>query len=78
LLTRLGGLAVVNMLAAFLGSEPGEAAEREVLEVLGLIGEMDEDTAVRHDWVRGEKPASNKDFVQPAVRLMGGNGHCML
>jgi hypothetical protein len=46
-LTRLGGLAVVNMLAAFLGSTPGATAEQEAMKVLGLIGDTDEDTAVR-------------------------------
>lgn len=46
-LTRLGGLAVVNMLAAFLRSRPGETARQEALKVLGLIADTDEDEGVR-------------------------------
>jgi hypothetical protein len=41
------GTAVVQMLAAFLQSEPGATACQEAVKVLGLIGDMDEDTAVR-------------------------------
>lgn len=46
-LTRLGGLAVVNMLAAFLASRPGETARQEALKVLELIADTDEDEGVR-------------------------------
>jgi hypothetical protein len=46
-LARLGGLAVVNMLAAFLQSDPGATARQEALKVLGLIGDMSEDEGVR-------------------------------
>lgn len=46
-LTRLGGLAVVNMLAAFLQSRPGETARQEALKVLELIADTDEDEGVQ-------------------------------
>ncbi len=46
-LTRLGGLAVVNMLAAFLQSRPGETATQEALKVLGLIADTDPDASVQ-------------------------------
>lgn len=35
-LTRLGGLATVNMLSAYLQTNPGAAARGEALEVLGM------------------------------------------
>lgn len=46
-LTRLGGLAVVNMLAAFLQSELGDTPRQEALKVLGLIADTHEDESVR-------------------------------
>lgn len=46
-LTRLGGLAVVNMLAAFLQSRPGETARQEALKVLELIADTDVDERVQ-------------------------------
>ncbi|MCP4421811.1 MAG: HEAT repeat domain-containing protein [Chloroflexi bacterium] len=46
-LTRLGGLAVVNLLAAYLQTNPGDVARAEVVRVLGLIAETDEDEAVK-------------------------------
>ncbi len=46
-LTRLGGLAVVNMLAAFLQSRPGETARQEALKVLELIADTDGDERVQ-------------------------------
>jgi hypothetical protein len=46
-LVRIRGLAVVNMLAAFLQSDPGDTACREAVKVLGLIADTDEDEGVR-------------------------------
>lgn len=46
-LARLGGTAVVQMLAAFLRSQPGETAVQEARRVLELIAETDEDETVR-------------------------------
>lgn len=46
-LTKLGGLVVVNLLAAYLQTNPGEVARQESLRVLGLIGEMSEDEQIR-------------------------------
>ncbi|HRQ40093.1 MAG TPA: N-6 DNA methylase [Chloroflexota bacterium] len=46
-LARLGGLATVQMLAAFLHSQPGETAQQEAVRVLELIADTDEDEAVR-------------------------------
>jgi hypothetical protein len=44
---KLLGLAVVNMLAAFLQSDLGETARQEALKVLGLIGDTSEDETVQ-------------------------------
>jgi len=46
-LTRLGGLAVVNMLTAFLQIGPGNTASQEALKVLGLIADTDGDERVQ-------------------------------
>jgi hypothetical protein len=46
-LARLGGLPVVNMLAAYLQTDPGPTARSEAHKVLGLIADTSEDTAVR-------------------------------
>ncbi len=46
-LARLGGTAVVQMLAAFLRSQPGATAVQEARRVLELIADTDEDEAVR-------------------------------
>ncbi|MCL4264727.1 MAG: hypothetical protein KJ069_16005 [Anaerolineae bacterium] len=46
-LMRIGGLAVVKMLAAFLATEPGAAARQEAVKVLGLIADTDKDEAAR-------------------------------
>jgi HEAT repeat protein len=46
-LAQIGGTAVVNMLAAFLQTNPGETARQEAVKVLGLIGDMSEDEGVR-------------------------------
>ncbi len=48
-LARLGGPAVVNMLAAFLKTKPGETAVEEAVKVLGLIADTAEDTQVQED-----------------------------
>jgi hypothetical protein len=46
-LTRLGGLATVNMLAAYLQTNPTDLSRGEALKVLGMIGEMSEEPDVR-------------------------------
>ena len=38
---------MVNTLAAFLQTNPGETAQQKALKALGLIGDMSEDEAVR-------------------------------
>jgi hypothetical protein len=40
-------MAVVNMLAAFLQTNPGAVARQEALKVLGLIGNTAEDEGGR-------------------------------
>lgn len=46
-LTKLGGLPVIRLLAAYLQTNPGAMAPAEVLRVLKLIGEMSEDDEVK-------------------------------
>lgn len=46
-LTRVGGLAVVRLLAAYWQTNPGAVARAEAEKVFGLIAETDEDEAVR-------------------------------
>lgn len=47
-LARLGGMAVVRLLAAYLAADPGDVARAEAARVLDLIADMDEDEAVRN------------------------------
>ena len=46
-LVRLRGHAVVQTLAAFLDTNPGDPAQEEAIKVLSLIAETDEDETVR-------------------------------
>ncbi|MBE2202521.1 MAG: N-6 DNA methylase [Anaerolinea sp.] len=46
-LVKMGGTAVVKLLAAYLGTQPGAVGRDEALKVLALIGEMSEDEALR-------------------------------
>ena len=46
-LTKLGGLTVVNLLARYLETEPGDKAQDQALKVLQMIAETDEDEAVQ-------------------------------
>ena len=47
-LTKIGGLAAVNLLAAYLQTNPGETARQESLKVLGLIADTSEDEVVKN------------------------------
>jgi len=46
-LVKVGGTAVVGLLAAYLGTEPGAAAQAEARKVLEMIAETAEDDAVQ-------------------------------
>ncbi|MBP6472235.1 MAG: HEAT repeat domain-containing protein, partial [Chloroflexi bacterium] len=46
-LVKVGGTAVVRLLAAYLGTGPDEVAQSEARKVLGMIAETDEDEAVQ-------------------------------
>jgi hypothetical protein len=46
-LARLGGLAVVKLLAAYLAANPGATSRAEAVKVLGLIADTAEDEAVQ-------------------------------
>ena len=46
-LINLGGRPVVNMLAAYLQTNPSTAARAELMCVLQLVGEMSEDDGVK-------------------------------
>ena len=46
-LVRLRGNAVVQTLAAFLNTNPGQPVQAEAIKVLSLIAETDEDEIIR-------------------------------
>jgi hypothetical protein len=49
LLGRLGGLATMNMLSAYLQSKPGEIGREEALKVLRMFGERSEDETINSE-----------------------------
>lgn len=54
-LARLGGLTVVNLLARYLETEPGNKAQVQVLKTLQMIADTDEDKAVQTAALKASK-----------------------